>query len=129
MTTDDLVPRILAVIDKLEAAALAVRDAPSGLEAITLPGRPQPSPLEMERLRRKLDRAERERLRERDPNKALLAEQSDWATVLRRCAAHRRIVETCRFWLHENDAGVDPCAEAVLRDLAADYGVAAEDLS
>lgn len=48
----------------------------------------------------------------------------DPASVLRRCAADRRIVETCQFWLHENDAGTDPCAADVLRDLADGYGVA-----
>jgi hypothetical protein len=41
--------------------------------------------------------------------------------LLRGIQAKRRIVETCRYWLHEDDRGVDPCAQGVLAGLAAEW--------
>lgn len=51
----------------------------------------------------------------------------DPESVARRCAADREIVETCAFWLHENDAGIDPCARSVLNHLARGYGLSVEE--
>lgn len=92
VTTDDLVPRILAAINELEAAALAERDASADLHVITRPGAPQPTELEKLALKRRMDQEARERRRRANPAKALLEEQGDWDVVLRRCAADRKLI-------------------------------------
>ena len=42
----------------------------------------------------------------------------DPAHVLAWCAAMRAAVETCTYYLHNDDRGADPCAAAVLAHLA-----------
>lgn len=41
--------------------------------------------------------------------------------TIARCEQELEIIETCSFWLHEDDRGVDPCAKAVLEGLAYGY--------
>lgn len=41
--------------------------------------------------------------------------------VLAEVDAKRRVIETCAFWLYEDDRGIDPCASSTLRLLALPY--------
>jgi small-conductance mechanosensitive channel len=95
VTSDDLAARTLAAIERLEAAAVAVRDAPPDVSVISLPGRPVavPSEAEQRQMRDRLRREQRERLRAVSPERALLEEQGDPEVVLRRCAAARELVD------------------------------------